>query len=153
MDEDLEVKKLIKEELLARESKVQTPNAEPTKKRKRKCFEDQSQARILNTDSRLTNLYTHQLNQKNKKKDKEKTQPQLKKGIKRNSISSESSNTYTELAGQVEEYEERSRGFTSSLKSFLSGVDNINSCFQDETKDLSIHVVYLTIGQLSDAMV
>lgn len=148
---DSEARNLIKDALIEKETKVTCESAASSKRRKRQGFEEQSQARILNSDQRLTNLFDYQLGHKNKgKKNEKKEGPPAPKKVKKNEPSEDES-VQDESINEESSYQ-KNRGFTSSLKSLMTGVEDVNSCLELETPKETIHTVYLPFSSETDKL-
>ena len=115
----------------------------PKQKRNRNCFENPSEAKILNTDERLAALEEHQ-----KKKKKSNTFNEIPKQ-KKILISLPKSATQELLPSDIESAnsEESIRGFSCSLTFIIENLDNLHSQFNINDGKLEIHTLFLPVAE------
>ena len=117
------------------------------KERKRKVFESQTDARILNTNERLEALevYLKEKKLKSNKDGKLKKEEKIKVDLSRESdLSSYFSS---------DEYEENSRGFFSSLGTLIPGLQDYTSEENISDNNKSSHSLYLPFSNETGSLI
>jgi len=114
--------------------------------KKKNVFEDQSQPRILNSDSRLKDLQEY-LNKKGTTKEGSDG-----KELKKMKLTQES--PYQETSGENSETEENEiiRGFSSSLVDIIQGGEELNSQEEWISDSQTVHCLFLPFSFETDQL-